>query len=139
MERKRIGVPVFNSNVALPLFAVIQSIQLPPKFSFPQIIAYEGQGEAKGTANRRAETWSVGRFIHPLDRSTVPSAEQDREVGPTEVTSASHEGRELWKEKSKFYAYHKAYGYATDRCKELGQAIEKLIQQEHLKGFMQGG
>ncbi|PKI62778.1 hypothetical protein CRG98_016821, partial [Punica granatum] len=45
IEKKRMGVPVFNSNVALPLFAEIQATQLPPKFSFLQIAAYEGKSK----------------------------------------------------------------------------------------------
>ncbi|PKI59306.1 hypothetical protein CRG98_020298 [Punica granatum] len=42
MKRKKVGVFVLNSNVVLPPFVEIQYTQLLPRFSFPQIIVYDG-------------------------------------------------------------------------------------------------
>ncbi|PKI37688.1 hypothetical protein CRG98_041981 [Punica granatum] len=64
IEKKRMGVPVFNSNVALPPFAKIQNTQLPPKFSFPHIIVYDG------SANQIA---MHGDLILVHVRSTCPN------------------------------------------------------------------
>ncbi|PKI56492.1 hypothetical protein CRG98_023130 [Punica granatum] len=45
MERKRIGLPAFNSNVTLPLSREISGTRLLPRLSFPQIAAYDGKSD----------------------------------------------------------------------------------------------
>ncbi|OWM88617.1 hypothetical protein CDL15_Pgr002384 [Punica granatum] len=63
MERKRMGVPVFNSNVALPPFAKIQNTQLPPKFSFPHIIVYDGKTDPHDHVRRHVTSLLTSREI----------------------------------------------------------------------------
>ncbi|PKI75947.1 hypothetical protein CRG98_003681 [Punica granatum] len=77
MERKRMGVLVFNSNITLPLSAEIQNTQLSPRFSFPKITTYDDEN-IKCLSFPTTLTGSAAEWFNLLPTGSIKSFEQLR-------------------------------------------------------------